>query len=80
MRLSNISEVRDFLAIIPKCRGDVWVESVDGDKFNLKSPLSSYIALGRIIEERGSDLELFCSSSADERRFYDFFSKHRGAA
>jgi len=76
MKLSNISAVNDFLAIIPECKGEVWVESVDGDKFNLKSSMSRYIALGRIIEERGADLELFCSDSADEQRFYEFFSKH----
>ncbi len=80
MKMTNISEVKDFLSIIPECKGDVWVESVDGDRFNLKSSLSCYIAIGRIIEERGADLELFCSDHGDEQMFYDYFARHPGAA
>ena len=32
MRLHNIGEVNDFLETVDRCKGDVWLESVEGDK------------------------------------------------
>ena len=40
MKLSNIGEVNDFLEVVNRCEGDVWLQSVEGDKINLKSSLS----------------------------------------
>ena len=73
MRLNNIKQLQEFLAIVNSCEGSVWLESVEGDKFNLKSELSQYVALGALLEHKGADLELFCSSQADETKFMEFF-------
>ena len=40
MKLSNIGEVNDFLEVVNRCEGDVWLQSTEGDKINLKSSLS----------------------------------------
>lgn len=79
MRLSNISELEAFKQAIEKCKGDVWLESPYGDRFNLKSTLSVYVALGHLLSEHGEDLELFCQFVNDERHFYDFFTEHPDA-
>lgn len=76
MKLTNIQQVQDFLSAVDKCEGSVWLESPDGDKFNLKSKFSQYIAMGALLSTRGNELELFCSNSKDERYFYQFFSEH----
>lgn len=76
MKLSKISELEDFKRAIEKCKGDVWLESIYGDVFNLKSTLSAYVAFGRLLEECGEDLELFCQYTTDEIHFYDFFSNY----
>lgn len=76
MRLSNISELEAFKRAIEQCRGDVWLESPYGDRFNLKSTLSRYVALGHLLSEEGECLELFCQHSEDEKYFYEFFSEH----
>lgn len=76
MRLRNIQEVEDFKVAIGKCVGDVWLESVQGDRFNLKSFLSCYVALGQLISEQGENLELFCEFKDDQRFFYKFFDQH----
>lgn len=76
MRLNNIKELQEFLAIVNSCEGSVWLESVDGDKLNLKSNLSQYVALGALLEQKGSELELFCSSHLDEAKFMNFFAKN----
>lgn len=76
MKFSNVNEVNDFLKAIKECKGEVWLESVYGDKFNLKSELSVYVALAALLTNRGSDLELFCSLPSDEHYLIDFFNKH----
>ena len=40
--------------------------------FNLKSSMSQYIAVGRLIEESGDSLELFADSKEDEARLLKF--------
>ena len=76
MRLNNIKELQEFLAIVNSCKGSVWLESADGDKLNLKSKMSQYVALGALLEQNGSELELYCSSREDESKFIGFFRKN----
>ena len=66
MKLSNITDVQKFTAAVNACAGDVYLKSVEGDVFNLKSSLSQYIAIGRLIEESGDNLELFAQTREDE--------------
>lgn len=76
MKLSNIGEVNDFLEVVNRCEGDVWLQSVDGDKINLKSSLSQYVAIAELIKDEGNNLELFCSNQVDEAKFFVLFSEH----
>ena len=76
MRLTNISEVNIFINLVKKCKGDVWLESADGDKINLKSKLSQYIAIGALISIEGDNLNLYCSLPEDEMKFLKFFEEH----
>ena len=66
MKLSNITDVQKFTAAVNACQGDVYLKSIEGDVFNLKSSLSQYIAVGRLIEESGDNLELFAQTREDE--------------
>ena len=66
MKLNNIKDVQKFLAAVNACENDVYLKSLEGDVFNLKSSLSQYIAVGRLIEESGDDLELFAQTREDE--------------
>ena len=59
MKLQNIHEVEDFRKVIHQCKDDVFLKSQEGDVFNLKSAMSEYIALGRLLSEQGDSLELF---------------------
>ena len=40
--------------------------------FNLKSSKSQYIAIGRLIQESGSSLELFANDKNDQIRLLNF--------
>lgn len=76
MKLHNLNEIEDFKKAVSNCKNDVWLESPYGDKYNLKSVLSQYIALGTLLGEKGDELELFCASIEDEKNFYEFFNSH----
>ena len=57
MKLSNIGEVNDFLEVVNRCEGDVWLQSTEGDKINLKSSLSQHVGIhpGRFREHYGTE-------------------------
>ena len=75
MKLKNIKEVEAFRSAVKECTGDVYLKSIDGDVFNLKSAMSEYIALGRLLSEQGDSLELFASNHEDEGLLLSFFAK-----
>ena len=50
--------------------------SVYGDKLNLKSKLTQYIAIAKLLGEHGEELELWCSDKNDESKFFKMFSEH----
>jgi hypothetical protein len=66
MKLSNVTDVQKFVAAVNACENDVYLKSLEGDVFNLKSSLSQYIAIGRLLEESGDNLELFAQTREDE--------------
>ena len=76
MKLSNIEQVNEFLQIVKECKGDVYLTSQQGDKFNLKSSFSQYIAMGALLGNHGDDLELWCDDKADEAKFLGFLKNH----
>ena len=53
MRLTNSKEIMEFRYAVAKCKGDVWLEDQEGNKFNLKSVISQYIALGELLQDKG---------------------------
>ena len=76
MHLTNTKEIFEFRAAISKCKGKVWLYSQEGDRFNLKSVVSQYIALGKLLTEQGENLELFCEKAEDEKNFLEFFNRN----
>lgn len=76
MKLKNINDVNDFLKTVAACDGEVYLTSAHGDKFSLKSKMSTYIAMGALLSEHGEELELYCDKKEDEMKFMDFFANH----
>ena len=68
MRLRSEADVQQFLDAVNQCGGDVYLKSPEGDIFNLKSSMSRYIAIGRLIEEQGDTLELFADRKEAQPR------------
>ena len=76
MKLSNITQVNEFLAVVKNCKGEVYLTSAQGDKFNLKSALSQYVAMGALLGNHGDELELWCDDREDESKFIQFFKEN----
>ena len=76
MRLTKAIEVEDFLKATKSAKDNVYLRSVYGDCYNLKSALSTYVAIGALLGEHGDELELFCDNREDERFFCRFFKDH----
>lgn len=76
MKIKNLIQLNDFIGAIDKCKSQVWLEAPDGSKYCLNSEFSKYIALGKLLEERGDWLELFCASKDDEVHFLKYFHDH----
>lgn len=80
MRLTNIKDVQKFIDVVNSCVDTVYLKSQEGDVFNLKSSLSQYIAIGKLLEESGDSLELFADNREDEAKLlkflYDLDTEH----
>ncbi len=75
MRLTNVTDIKKFTEVVNACEHDVYLKSMEGDVFNLKSSMSQYIAIGRLIEESGDSLELFADAKEDELRLLAFLGE-----
>lgn len=76
MKLKNEIEINDFLNAVNRAKHPVYLVSVEGDRYNLKSTLSRYVAIAELIKDYGTELELFCDDRSDEKYFFSFFIKH----
>ena len=77
MKLQNIDQLHEFLKVIDDCKGDVYLTSVYGDKYNLKSKLSQYIAVAALLGEHGDELEIFCEDKEDELKIVGYLMQHK---
>ena len=75
MKLTNVKDVQKFIDTVNSCEHDVYLKSLEGDVFNLKSSLSQYIAVGRLLEESGDTLELFAQTREDEARLMEMLGE-----
>ena len=78
MKFKKAIDVNDFLRTVEDCEGEVWLESISGDKYVLKSVFSRYIAMSALLSEQGDNLELYCQLPEDRAKFYKYFHEHPG--
>ena len=78
MKIKNIKDVETFLKVVNECEGGVTLTSEYGDKYNLKSTLTQYVAVAALVGEHGEDLELWCTDKDDEKRFLQMFKENPG--
>ena len=62
-----------FIAAIDKCKGDVYLETADGDILNLKSKLCQMIGLATILASTEvAEATVRCTNQEDETMLFRF--------
>lgn len=78
MLLKNLEDARILIDIVKKCKGDVFLRSLDKtEEFNLKSTLSQYMAISKLCAEHGEEYEIICMNPDDEVYMMQFFMRTR---
>ncbi len=67
MKIYHIDDVEKFLDIIKKCKGSVELVSTQGDRLNLKSELTKYLAIAKLFHDDTfiNEMELVASEPED---------------
>lgn len=73
MKIHNINNVKEFFKVVDECKGKVELVSDEGDRINLKSKLSQYVALADVFNNATiSELELVAYDPEDVERLISF--------
>ncbi|MDD6479023.1 MAG: hypothetical protein PUF48_04350 [Oscillospiraceae bacterium] len=72
IRLHNV-DFEDFIVAVEKCKGDVFLETTDGDVLNLKSKLCQMIGLSTILAHTEiAEATVRCAKPEDETILFRF--------
>ena len=75
MNLANVDAIHAFLDAVAAYKGEVYLKSREGDVFNLKSSLSQYIAIGKLLEESGNAVVLSAEDPQEEKQLQALLEK-----
>ncbi len=77
MKIYNVNDVEKFLDIIKQCKGSVELVSQQGDRLNLKSELTKYLAITKLFKDDTfiNELELIASDPDDVKLLVDYMMK-----
>lgn len=65
MKIRDIKSINALKAAIEQCTGYVWLESIYGDHYDMKSELSQYVGMAALLHDENEVLELFASQPED---------------
>lgn len=66
-------DIADFIQTLDKCRGDVFLETEEGDVLNLKSKLCQMIGVANIMKDAIiKEVTIRCADPADESLLFRF--------
>lgn len=77
MIVNNLEDIKEFKKVIDSCVGNVYLKSIYGDVYNLKSELSQYVALADLVRDKNGDLELFADKTEDEIKLINFLGRNK---
>lgn len=79
MRLKNIEDAEEFIEVIKECKGPIYLTDWNVDKngeynlqLNLKSSLSLYFGVSKLLEEHGDWFEIHTFNQEDELKIMKF--------
>jgi hypothetical protein len=73
MKITNITNVNGLFKVIDSCKGRVELVTGEGDRLNLKSKLSQYVALANVFSDGKIDeLEIIAYEPEDVKKLIAF--------
>ena len=76
MKITNIPDINDFFKVVDKCEGRVELTSSEGDRINLKSKLTQFVAMAQLMNTTYvKELEIVSSEPEDANRLLDYMMK-----
>lgn len=73
MKVMNIDDPEKFFDVINQCKGTVELVTKEGDRLNLKSQLTKYVALTRLFADNAiPEMELVAHDPEDVNRLLDY--------
>ncbi|MDE7333026.1 MAG: polya polymerase [Lachnospiraceae bacterium] len=74
MKIYNVNDVEKFLDTIKQCKGSVELVSQQGDRLNLKSELTKYLAITKLFNDDTfiNEMELIASDPDDVKLLVDY--------
>ena len=77
MKLWNIKNIDGFFDVVKSCSGKVELCTSEGDRLNLKSKLTQYVALAKVFSDGEiSEMELVLSDKNDTEKFVKFMMEN----
>lgn len=78
MKIYNITDVEGFFKIVDSCEGRVELVTGEGDRLNLKSTLTQYVALAKVFADKKiPEMELVVYNQADISKFISFMMNNQ---
>lgn len=72
LELRNI-DVNDFIKTLDSCTGNVYLETTEGDRLNLKSKLCQFAGIAKLIEgAKITEAVIRCENPEDETKLFRF--------
>ncbi|MCD2492988.1 polya polymerase [Lacrimispora sp. NSJ-141] len=73
MKIKNVKDVEKFFKVIDECKGKVELVTDEGDRLNLKSKLTQYVALSSVFADATiGEMELIAHEPEDVQRLVMF--------
>ena len=73
MKITNLSNVEGFLKTVSECKGTVELVTKEGDRLNLKSELTKYVALTSFFKDsKIPQMEVILSEPDDAVKIINF--------
>jgi len=76
VKINNTAQLHDFINTVKSCKHSVWLESVNGEYYDLKDEFDFYRGVGALLKDKSEALELFASDRADEAALMSFIRKN----
>ena len=73
MKVMNIDDPEKFFEVINKCKGTVELVTAEGDRLNLKSQLTKYVAITKLFADNMiPEMEIVAHDPEDVNRLLEY--------